>query len=81
MTLRFPDGDVEHRSTPEELPVGAVIRARRTLWRVQEHVGQTVFLEAVEEDEPVDGAPTPSTPQVVPAGLDEPLTVEILSAA
>jgi hypothetical protein len=47
---------------------------------VREHLGLAVFLESAEE-EPVDGAPTPSTPKVMPAGLDEPLTVEILSAA
>jgi hypothetical protein len=43
-------------------------------------MGQSVFLESAEE-EPVDGAATPSAPQVIPTGLDEPLTVEILSAA
>ena len=60
--------------------MGTLIRARGTLWRVREHLGLAVFLESAEE-EPVDGAPTPSTPKVMPAGLDEPLTVEILSAA
>jgi hypothetical protein len=48
---------------------------------VREHIGETVLLESAEPL-PVDGAPTPSAPTVVPTGLgDEPLTVEILSAA
>jgi hypothetical protein len=48
---------------------------------VREYVGQTVLLESAEPL-PVDGAPTPSAPAVVPTGLaDEPLTVEILSTA
>ena len=51
------------------------------LWRVREYVGQTVLLESAEPL-PVDGVPTPSAPTVIPTGLgDEPLTVEILSAA
>ena len=81
LTLRFPDGDVEHRSTRGELTLGAVIRARGALWRVREYLGQTVLLEPAEPL-PVDGAPTPSAPTVIPTGLgDDPLTVEILSAA
>jgi hypothetical protein len=44
-------------------------------------VGQAVHLEAYEE-EPADGAPTPTAPTIVPAPLgDEPLIIEILSAA
>jgi hypothetical protein len=43
--------------------------------------GHAVHLEAYEE-EPVDGAPTPTVPTIVPAALgDEPLIIEILSAA
>jgi len=62
--------------------VGTLIRARGTVWRVRDYKGsQTVLLEPVEE-EPVDGAPTPTVPTIVPAALgDEPLIVEILSAA
>jgi hypothetical protein len=44
-------------------------------------MGQTALLEPVEE-EPVDGVPTPTAPEIIPAALgDEPLIVEILSAA
>jgi len=61
--------------------VGTRIRARGALWRVTARVGQAVHLEAYEE-EPADGAPTPTAPTIVPAPLgDEPLIIEILSAA
>jgi hypothetical protein len=81
LTLRFPDGDVEHRSALGELPVGTRIRARGALWRVTRCAGSTVRLEAYEED-PVNGVPTPTAPAIIPTALsDEPLVVEILSAA
>jgi len=38
LLLRFPDGDVEYRSTRGELSVGAVIRSRGAKWRVREYV-------------------------------------------
>jgi hypothetical protein len=48
---------------------------------VREYVGHAAFLDSAEP-EPVDGAPTPTAPRIIPTGLgDEPLTVEILSAA
>lgn len=80
LILRFPDGEVEHRSTPADLPIGALVRARGTLWRVQEHTdtGAAVLAEA----EPViDGAPP--GPVVVPDPLfgDNPLTLEVLVEA
>jgi hypothetical protein len=81
LILRFPDGDVEHRSTPRELTVGTRIRARGTLWRVTARTGNAVHLEPYEE-EAVDGAPTPTVSTIVPTALgDEPLIIEILSAA
>jgi len=80
LLLRFPDGDVEYRSTVE-LPVGTVIRSRGTVWRVREYVRNAAVLEAVDMPA-VDGAPTPSGLTIVPTGLgEEPLTVEILAAA
>ena len=48
---------------------------------MREYTGQTALLESAEQ-EAVDGVPTPTAPQIIPAALgDEPLTVEILSAA
>jgi hypothetical protein len=48
---------------------------------VREYIGETALLESAES-EPVDGAPTPTAPKIIPAALgDEPLTIEILSAA
>jgi hypothetical protein len=83
LTLRFPDGDVEHRSTNGELPVGTLIRTRGTRWRVREVLGFVVMLEHAEAsaDSAVDGAPTPSGPTAIPAADDEPLIVEVVSAA
>lgn len=77
LLLRFPDGDVEYRSTRGELPVGAVIRSRGSMWRIQRYERTTAFLEPVD-----DPAGAPPGPTLSPTGLgDEPLTVEILSAA
>ena len=47
---------------------------------MREYIGQTALLESAEH-ELVDGAPTPTAPAVIAALGDEPLTVEILSAA
>ena len=48
---------------------------------MREFIGQTALLESAEQ-EPINGAPTPTSPAIIPTGLgDEPLTVEILSAA
>jgi hypothetical protein len=61
--------------------VGTRIRARGAFWRVTARTDRAVHLEAYEE-EPVDGAPTPTGPTIVPAALgDEPLIIEILPAA
>jgi len=81
LLLRFPDGDVEYRSTRGELSVGAVIRSRGAMWRVREYVRDAALLEPADPPA-VDGAPTPRGLTVVPTGLgEEPLTVEILTAA
>ena len=76
LLLRFPDGDVEWRSTRGELPIGTLIRARGTLWRVREFNGDAAYLEEAEAQAgPVGGPP------VIPDALgDTPLTVEMLPA-
>jgi hypothetical protein len=84
LTLRFPDGDVEHRSTRGELPVGTLIRARGTLWRIRDFVGAAAILELAEADQDgADGAHGASTgPLVKPAPLgDMPLTFEVVPEA
>jgi hypothetical protein len=44
-------------------------------------VGHAVHLEAYEEEQ-VNGAPTPTAPRIIPTALgEEPLVIEILSAA
>ena len=78
LLLRFPDGDVEYRSTRGELPVGTRIRTRGREWRIARYEGTGAFVEAVDEEP--SGAP--SGPASTPLGLgDDPLTLEILSAA
>ena len=79
LILRFPDGDVEWRSTQSELPVGAKVRARGTLWRIREYSdGGAAVLEVFE----VPGVGTPGSPAVNPTPIgDQPLTVEVLAAA
>lgn len=78
LILRFPDGDVEHRTTRGELPIGALIRARGTVWRVKEYRGQSAILESDGND----GGGTPGQPTVLPDPLgDTPLIVEVMSAA
>lgn len=48
---------------------------------MREFIGQTALLESAEH-ELINGAPTPTAPAIIPTGLgDEPLTVEVLSAA
>jgi hypothetical protein len=79
LTLRFPDGDVEYRSTRGELPIGALVCSRGSLWRVRAHT-QTgaAILEPAEP--PAEGAP--GGPVVIPSALaDTPLTLEILAEA
>ncbi|HEX2426407.1 MAG TPA: hypothetical protein VHI53_00670 [Gaiellaceae bacterium] len=78
MILRFPDGDVEYRSTRGELPTGALVRARGTTWRVRSFTGRVALLESAEQ--PVDGDGAGGGPVVIPTPLgDQPLTLEILS--
>jgi hypothetical protein len=76
MLLRFPDGDVEYRSTRGELPVGALVRARGSLWRVRAHEGGAAMLDACE-GEPEGAAGGPVT---LPDTFDDkPLTLEVLA--
>jgi hypothetical protein len=78
MILRFPDGDVEYRSTRGELPVGTLVRARGALWRVRSFSGRAALLESAEQ--PVDGDGAVGGPVVIPTPLgDQPLALEILS--
>jgi hypothetical protein len=87
LTLRFPDGDVEHRSTQAELPIGSTVRTRGTHWRVREYDQRgAAILEPVETDghgpATGDGQGAPSGPVVVPDPLgDKPLTLEVLVEA
>ena len=72
VVLRFPDGEVEWRSTPGELAIGTLVRARGALWRVKESDGRTVVLvEASHEDQAKHG------PAMKPSPLgDEPFLLE-----
>ena len=79
LILRFPDGDVEWRSTRGEMPVGAIVRARGVDWRVRAHVDHTVELEPVDSDGAAGPAGGPVT-RPTPLG-DRPLTFEILQEA
>jgi hypothetical protein len=74
LMLRFPDGDVEYRTTQGELPVWALVRARGALWRVQGYVKQAAVLASF------DGDGAPGQPLVRPDPLgDTPLILEIMS--
>jgi hypothetical protein len=80
MILRFPDGDVEYRSARGEFPVGTLVRARGTLWRVRSFSGRAALLESAEQPVDGDGNAAAGGPVVIPTPLgDEPLTLEILS--
>ena len=76
--LRFPDGEVEYRSTQGELPIGAQIRARGCLWRVRKY---TESGAAILESAEVPGQGTPGSRTVNPSPIgDEPMTIEVLAA-
>ena len=76
LLLRFPDGDVEYRSTRGELPVGTRVRARGSEWRIARYQGTSAYLEPLD-----DASGAPGSPLATPLGLgDDPLTLEILSA-
>jgi hypothetical protein len=77
--LRFPDGDVEYRSTRGELPVGTHVRSSGSVWRVREFSGSAAILEPVESDD-LTGAAGGSAITPGPLG-DQPLTFEILIEA
>ena len=70
--LRFPDGEVEWRSTRGELPIGTLVRSRGALWRVRDYDGGAVLLEeATLDDQFMHG------PVVKPGPLgDEPTLLE-----
>lgn len=77
VTLRFPDGDVEHRSKRGELPIGTLIRSRGTHWRVTAFSGVIALLEPADPPAGPAGAPT-TIP--TPFGDDTP-TVEVMTYA
>jgi hypothetical protein len=79
LALRFPDGDVEYRSTLGELPIGTQIRARGTLWRIREfgENGIAILELAVV---PGEGTAGGSTVNPTPIG-DEPMIIEVLVEA
>ena len=62
--LRFPDGDVEYRSSASEFPVGVLVRSRGALWRVRAHGanGAVILAEASPEDQASHGPVTKPTP-------------------
>ncbi len=63
LLLRFPDGDVEYRSTGSVLPVGVLVRSRGALWRVRAHEhGAVILAEASLEDQASHGPVTAPTP-------------------
>ena len=63
LVLRFPDGDVEYRSTQGDLPIGVLVRSRGALWRVRAHEGGAVLLEEASlEDQASHGPVTAPTP-------------------
>jgi hypothetical protein len=77
LILRFPDGDVEYRTTRGKLPVGSLVRARGTHWRVKAYKGESAILESDGTD---GGDGAPGQPIVLPDPLgDTPLTVEVMS--
>jgi hypothetical protein len=74
-TFRFPDGDVEHPSTADEVPVGTLIRSRGTLWRVSRLEGSSVFLDAADPlHGPAGGSGVTPTPLT-----DEPPKFEVVT--
>ena len=81
LLLRFPDGDVEYRTTRGELPLGALIRSRGPTWRIRRYDGETAFLEPAEDGTGAASAAGASGGAgVLPLTLgDEPLTVEVLA--
>jgi hypothetical protein len=86
LILRFPDGDVEHRTTQGELPIGALVKARGTTWRVKSYSHQSAILETEAQGDGAtrdgDGDGAAGGPIVVPHPLgDKPLTLEILRDA
>ena len=79
LALRFPDGEVEYRSTRGELPIGAQVRARGRLWRVREYSESGA---AILESADVPGVGTPGARTVNPSPIgDEPMTIEVLVPA
>lgn len=79
LMLRFPDGDVEYRSTRGELPIGAQVRARGCLWRIHEYTENgAAILKSAE----VPGVGTAGGRTVNPSPIgDAPLAVEVLIPA
>ena len=71
LRLRFPDGEVELR-TSAELPIGVLVRSRGALWRVSRHERGAVILEPATPEEQARFGPV-----VKPTPLgDEPIILE-----
>ena len=77
LILRFPDGDVEHRTTRGELPIGTLLRTRGALWRVRSTTGKRRSSRKPNRNRVPPGVP------LITADLigDTPLTFEILTEA
>ena len=62
LTLRFPDGEVEHRTTESELPLGVLVRARGVLWRVAGYERSAVILELAGAEDRARHGPEATDP-------------------
>jgi hypothetical protein len=75
LTLRFPDGEVEYRMSPIELPIGVLVRSRGALWRVSRHEGDAVILEAASPEDQASHGPVVKP---TPLGDDESVLLETI---
>jgi hypothetical protein len=78
--VRFPDGDVEYRSTRGELAVGMLLRSRGVLWRVTGYDGDTVIVVQASADEEPGFPPGIDETLPYPLGIEAPV-FEVMSEA
>ena len=76
--IRFPDGDVEYRTTRGELPLGTVLVSRGVHWRVVRYDGETALVALA--DARGSRARTGSAAAPSPLG-PEPPTLEVMTSA
>lgn len=75
--IRFPDGEIEYRTTRGQLEVGTRINSRGVIWRVTGYDRHTVLVERADAPR---AAPPIGETLPLPLGV-EPPTVEILTVA